>query len=104
MHPIDIGRSANALSVKDDCMSQVTFEYIQQFRGQLRENSVGRKWWGAWKKLLSRFAGAAVKDFGVLEPEKGWDEQDNQTKISYGEDEYEGTFVDAVEYMEAVEV
>jgi len=35
---------------------------------------VGRKWWGVWKKLLGRFAGAAVKDFGVLEPEKGLDE------------------------------
>jgi len=65
---------------------------------------VGSKWWGAWKKLLSRFAGAAVKDFGALEPEKGWDEQDNQTEISYDKGEYEGAFVDAVEHMEAVEV
>ncbi|OCK96745.1 ankyrin [Cenococcum geophilum 1.58] len=47
---------------------------------------------------------AAVKDFGALEPEKGWDEQDNQTEISYDKGEYEGTFVDAVEHMEAVEV
>lgn len=81
-----------------------TFEYIQRLRGQLRENSVGRKWWGAWKKLLSRFAGAAVKDFEVLEPEKGWDEQDNQTEVSYDEGEYGGTFVNAVELMGAVEV
>lgn len=79
-------------------------EFIRWLRAQLRENPVGRKWWGAWKKLLSRFAGAAVKDFEVLEPEKGWDEQDSQTQISHDEDEYEGTFVDAVEHMETVEV
>ena len=40
----------------------------------------------------------------VLEPEKDWDEQGNQTEISYDEDKYEGTFVDAVEHMEVVEV
>jgi hypothetical protein len=40
-----------------------TFEYIQWLWGQLRENSVGRKWWGAWKKLLSRFSGAVVRGF-----------------------------------------
>ena len=45
-----------------------------------------------------------LRILGVLEPEKGWDEQGNQTEISYGEDEYEGTFVNAVEHMEAVEV
>jgi len=50
---------------------------------------------GAWKKLLNRFAGAAVKEFGVL----GRAGMSRITKPRY-EGEYEGTFVDAVEHME----
>ncbi|OCL08261.1 ankyrin [Glonium stellatum] len=80
-----------------------TFEDIRQFRDQIRENSLGKEWWEAWKRLLGRFSGAAVEDSGVLEPERGHDEQNSWNEISYSEDEDGGIFVDAVERLEAVE-